>query len=215
MTEKKNPFVPGASGNSTPKVAAGLHPAVLVSLFDVGTHIDPTYKKAKRKAVFEFELPLEPHYSIEEGGKQIPRTLSKNFNLSLHEKGSLRPLLESWRGKKFTDEEASTFDISNTLGRPCTVQVMHESKKSGGGMYANISTVLPAGKNPPKATIAPFKFSVDDLDDASELEGVGLPEWIKQKVMESEEYKLLLARGGGQSQQGPSDDEPGSDDGGW
>lgn len=213
MTDKKNPFVPGASGNSTPRVAAGLHPAVLVFMFDVGTHIDTTYHKPKRKVIFEFELPNEKPFEAEPG-KLVPRTLSRTFTASLGENSHLRPILESWRGKPFTAAELPTFDISATLGKPCLLQVMHKEKAQGGGMYANINTILPASKPYPKATITPYKFSVSDLDDASDLDGVGLPDWIKQKVMESEEYKRLLASGG-QSQQGPTnthDDGPPEDD---
>lgn len=49
------------------------------------------------------------------------------FTRSLSSKGKLRPLLESWRGKPFTKEELSGFDIEKLIGVNCLLN-LGESK---------------------------------------------------------------------------------------
>ena len=44
-----------------------------------------------------------------------PFTMSKSWFLSMHEKATLRKDLESWRGRPFSLEEESSFDVSAPL----------------------------------------------------------------------------------------------------
>jgi hypothetical protein len=66
--------------------------------------------------------------------------IGSKFTLSLHEKASLRKILQSWRGKAFTPEELKKFDVTTILGKPCLITVTHEPK-DGGGVYANVGAV--------------------------------------------------------------------------
>lgn len=191
MSEKPNPFIPGQT-TLAPPVEPGMHPGICVGLYDIGTHVDQVFNKKKRKYVIEFELPAADPKTLEDGSV-VPRTLSTTVTASMHPKGMLRPLLEGWRGKTFTEEEANSYDISKILGKPAQLNVVHDSKN--GKTYANIKTVNPAPKGSnltPKIT--PATWSVTRLDDASELEQVDIPEWVKKRVAESEEYKTLRAR---------------------
>lgn len=201
MSEKPNPFVPGAV-SSAPQIESGIHPAVCVGLYDIGTHIDATFGKKKRKYVFVFELPAAEPITFEDGTK-APRTLSSTVTASMHPKGMLRPMLENWRGKALTDEEANSFDITRILGAPAQLNVVHETK--AGKTYANIKAVLPVPKGQKLvAKTTPVSWSVTALDDPSELEQLDIPEWLKKRISESEEYKALRARSGVQSD-APSD----------
>lgn len=191
MSEKPNPFVPGQTALAPP-VEPGIHPGICVGLYDIGTHVDQVFNKKKRKYVIEFELPAADPKTLEDG-TVVPRTLSTTVTASMHPKGMLRPLLEGWRGKTFTEEEANSYDISKILGKPAQLNVVHDSKNSK--TYANIRTILPAPKGSnliPKIT--PATWSVTSLDEPSELEQVDIPEWVKKRVAESEEYKNLRAR---------------------
>jgi len=75
---------------------------------------------------------------------QKPYEVSQIYTLSLHEKSKLSSHLESWRGKKFTDEERAGFDVEKLIGVSCQVQVVH--KITDGGTYANVQAVVPLGK---------------------------------------------------------------------
>lgn len=80
-----------------------------------------------------------------------PFEVSQLYTLSLHEKAKLTGHLETWRGRRFTDEEKRGFDLEKLIGVPCQVQVIHKITDSG--LYANVSAVLPLGKGQPRLSI--------------------------------------------------------------
>lgn len=188
-----NPFVPGAGPSSGPSVEAGLHPAVLVGLFDIGTHVDEQFGKAKRRYVLQFELPDAPPVK-REGQPDEPRCLSKTVTASMHPKGQLRPLIESWRGKAFaSDEEANQFDVSKVLGRACQLNVLHQVSSANGKTYANIGAVMGPTKGQSANAKTPLTtFSVTQLTHPDDLKVAELPEWLEKKVVNSEEWKKLV-----------------------
>jgi hypothetical protein len=95
----------------------------------------------------------------------------------------LRKDLESWRGKKFTEEELEGFDVKNVLGKPCQIQVLHsEGKKK----YANIASIVswPRGANQPKIESELLYYEIHNQEVFAKI-----PEWIQKKIVESETYK--------------------------
>lgn len=70
------------------------------------------------------------------------------FGLSLSQKSHLRPFLESWRGRKFTDAELKDgFDVEKLIGVNCNLQIIHD------GDWANVQNVMPLGNTQPKIEI--------------------------------------------------------------
>ncbi len=203
-----NPFVPGAGAASGPSVEAGLHPAVCVGLFDIGTHVDEQFGKAKRKYVLQFELPDQPPVK-RDGQPDEPRCLSKTLTASMHPKGQLRPMVESWFGKAFpSDEAANTFDVSKLVGRACQINVVHQVSSGNGKTYANIGAVLPAPKGQQiTAKSVPTTFTVAQLEKQEDLKIAELPEWLEKKVVNSEEWKKLL-HSQSDSQPDAAEDDP-------
>jgi hypothetical protein len=180
-----------ASENTTVRTPApsGTHMGRCYGVIDLGTHINPQHGSKARKILLQWELPTETHVFDEKKGAE-PFVVSRQFSLSLNEKGALRPFLTAWRGRDFTPEELNKFDISKLGGLPCLVTVIH--KRDGDKVYANVSQVaaLPKamGECPPshnKLTI----LSLDEDYDARVFEA--LPDWIKKKIQESPEYKSL------------------------
>lgn len=189
------PLVISEKGSQLEPVPAGLHAAVCVALYDVGTQYNEKFDKSSRKAVISWELPELPQISYEKDGKehQLPRCVSERVTLSLHKKAGLRHMLESWRGRAFTAEELAGFDMEKLVGAPCQVQVIHNTTHQG-KTFANVVNVLPAAKGQAaKAETTPTFFSVSDLKDTKLPES--LPEWIQKLVTDSDEY-AALARGG-------------------
>lgn len=144
--------------------------------------------KTSKKVRIGWEFPTETRVFKEENGEQ-PYVLSKEFTLSMHEKSNLRKVLGSWRGKPFTDQEAHSYDITQLLGKTCMIQVVHKTAKNG-ETYANIDTIstVPKGMTVPKAFNPIFVLSYDDF---SIEKFNSLPDFIKNKMKESEEYKAL------------------------
>ena len=180
-------IVKAQSGSDIEPVPEGLHPAVCVGIFDVGTIYEERFEKASHKGIIKWELPRQPLIKVKE--KLMPRCLTKVFTLSLHEKSNLRQVLESWRGKRFTEEELTGFDLEKVLGKPCQVQVMHDAKKDR--TYAGITNVLPA-INGDKSLVAAtpiVSFSISDLTELAFPDD--LPEWICKMAMKSREWEKL------------------------
>ena len=194
MSTKSNPFVPGAA-KMAPQVEGGLHPAVAVGVYDIGHRMDIRYGKVKREYVLVFELPAAEPIVVD--GQSLPRTLSNTYTASMGPKSNLRPLLENWRGKKFTEEEAASYDVSRILGVRGQINVVHVDRN--GKTYANIASILPAPKGSTfTATTNPVLWSVASLESAAELEQLDIPPWVKKKIKESNEYKALSGGSGNQ-----------------
>ena len=104
----------------------------------------------KQKVYFRFELPNERIEYTKDGVlKEGPQTIGTFHTASMNKKALMRAMLENWRGRKFTDDEAADFDIRNVLGRACLINVVEDTKD--GKTYSNIANVMPL----PKGTPAP------------------------------------------------------------
>lgn len=181
-----------ASNNGTnfAPVPAGTYAARCFSMVHIGTIVEEYNgdSKEQNKVRISWELPTEKKVFSEEKGEQ-PYSVSKDFTLSMHEKANLRKFLESWRGKGFTEEEAKSFDITKLLGKPCMLSVIHKTSKQG-KLYAEISSVstLPKGLECPAQINPTFEFSFENFDQAK---FDSLPDWLKDKIKTSKEYRLV------------------------
>jgi len=81
-----------------------------------------------------------------------PYEASQIYTLSLHPKAKLRAHLESWRGRKFTDEELEQFDLERLIGANGQIQIIHNIGDTG-DVYANVTAVVPAAKNAAKLRV--------------------------------------------------------------
>lgn len=81
-----------------------------------------------------------------------PHKVRQDYTASLHEKAKLRKDLQAWRGRAFTPEELSGFDLENVVGVSCLLSITHNTG-SKGGVFANIGGVmkLPKGMTAPVA----------------------------------------------------------------
>ncbi len=154
-------------------------------VIDIGTQQSkPEYgSKRQKKITLSWELPEE---KMADGVRVF--SIHKRYTLSLHEKAVLRHDLESWRGRPFTDEELKGFDISNLLGKPCLLGIVHED--SGGKTYANISSILklPKGMPAPAQVNESVQF---DLDNFNQEIYDSFSDSLKATIAKSPEYGEL------------------------
>lgn len=175
-------------GNFEP-LAEATYMARCTRVIDCGTQ-HGSYKGAPtvaHKIMLTFELPTET-ITNKETGEIMPMTFSKEYTLSLGPKSNLRPVLESLRGKKFTDEEAKVgIDLAKVAGMPCSVEIYHKSGKEG-KTYPNVGTVsgLLKGSTCPPATHEVFAY---DIDEGRCEKFYKLPTWIQTKIMASSDWK--------------------------
>lgn len=161
------------------------------SMVHIGTVLENVMgtEKMLNKVRITWELPTELRVFKEENGEQ-PMVISKEYTLSMHENANLRKDLESWRGKVFSEDEAKSFDITKLLGIPCMLNIIHKDTKTG-KPYALISgiTNIPKNMECPIQMNESFEFNFEDKFDVEILEK--MPDFIKDKIKRSEEYKKL------------------------
>jgi hypothetical protein len=129
-----------------------------------------------------------------------PFQVSRRFTTSLHKKSALRAFLESWRGRPFTPEELTGFDMSKLINAPCLLNLMHVQR--GEKDYANILGVspLPKGMQPPPPVIAPVIFSMSDPTCGEDLPL--LPQRLREQIEASPEWRELTRRAAPAAQAG-------------
>lgn len=126
----------------------GLHHAVCVDVVDLGIVTSSFGDKHKVRLTWQ----------IEDENAETRRRFEarKQYNLSLHEKATLRKDLESWRGRKFTDDELKGFDLEKLLTVNCQIQIVHDLGEDG-SIWANVQAIVPPPKN--VAKLAPLDYT--------------------------------------------------------
>lgn len=161
-----------------PKAPQGTHIARCYQVIDLGHQKIIWQNKEKWQPKIMLSWELLGDEKMQDGR---PFSVSNRYTLSLSEKSALRPLLEAWRGKPFSEEEARGFDVQKVLGAYCMLTVVHN--QHNGNTYANVAGVLamPRSMPKPEAVNPNIYFNLDDGDVSK------LPEWIQNIVKKSRE----------------------------
>lgn len=201
------------TGTKRELTPSGTFAARCYSMIHIGTIIEKIMgeEKTMNKVRLTWELPTELRVFDEDKGEQ-PMVISKEYTLSMHEKANLRKDLESWRGKGFTEVEASNFDITKLLGVPCLISVIHKVSKQNNNEYATISsiTTLPKGMECPPQINDTFEFNYDDKFNLQIVDS--FPDFIKDKIKSSEEYRKIVNPGELEVEEDEPDLNNGADD---
>lgn len=186
---------------------AGNHLARLYSIIDIG-HQETVWKgetKIMHKVVFTWELHGEDNDGnplTTDDGK--PLIVSKRYTVSLGDQSTLRKDLESWSGKKMTDEDRKGFDLKTLLGKFCMLSIVH----SDDGKYANvgsINSVPTAIRNAiPEGINQPISFW---LNDYTKEQYDALPKYYREKITESSEWRGSKAKEEAQAANTITDDD--------
>lgn len=168
---------------------AGNHIARLYKIVHVGT-IQDTYEGKPReinKIALTFELSSELH-QFREGEPDRPWSVSREFTFSMGEKANLRKMVEGMIGVALQDEEATSFNIEDLLGKACLLNVVHK-KNTVGKTYAQIAGASPL----PKGLQAPQQYNkgviLDYEENWNEEVFKSLPQYIQEKMVGSYEYR--------------------------
>jgi len=112
-------------------IPAGTYVARCYSVVHLG-HVTQKYmgeEKVVDLVRFTWELPTELRCFNQDKGMQ-PCAISKEMTFSLNEKSNLRAMLNAWRGKALTEEEAKAFDLAKLIGAPCMINLIHQPSKA-------------------------------------------------------------------------------------
>jgi hypothetical protein len=131
------------AGSLIPTHPDGQFAAICIDVVDRGvieTHWKGAVKK-KHKVTVRFFCGEWGEIDDEHGKKKsVPLWVDAWFTLSLSDKGNLRPFLESWRGKKFTEQELKGFDLESLIDKPAYLQLSHNITPNQ--TYVNIDSVM-------------------------------------------------------------------------
>ena len=186
-----------STGESTQRelIPAGTYVARCYSVIHLG-HVTQKYmgeEKIVDLVRFTWELPTELKCFNADKGEQ-PCAISKEMTFSLNEKSNLRAMINAWRGKALTEEEAKAFDLAKLIGQPCMVNLIHQPSKSNPEkVYERIAAVLPMMKGmtcPPQVNPR-VEFSV--LDFNRDL-FMSLPSFLQEMITGSTEYQAMMKR---------------------
>jgi len=168
---------------------AGSHLARCIQVIDLGTqkHSFGGEEWTSRDVRITWELPtelMEGKYNPDVKGK--PFAVSKTFKQSLHNASSLRGFLESWRGKKFTKEELSSYDPRKLPGIPCRITLIEN------GDYVNVDGIAPIGRNEkcPDQVNPSIYFSLEP-DQYNPGVMASLTDKTREKIQNSPEFAAL------------------------
>lgn len=178
-------------GQDFKKIEPGTYAARCFSMIEIGTITEDVKGKSvtHKKVMLSWEFPTEKEVFKQEKGEE-PYTVSKTYTLSMNEKATLRKDLESWRGKGFTKEEAEKFDITKLISAECMMNVIHKQSDDGQKTYLNIASIsrMPKGmKCDPQ--INPTRIL--SYDNFSWEIYNSLPDFLKDKIKVSVEFKAL------------------------
>ena len=127
-------------GGDFKQAETGTHPARCYMILDLG-HQRNEYQgevSVRHQVLVAWELPSQ----LMDDGR--PVSISKFYTLSLHEKSNLGKDLTSWRGRAFTEDEKSGFDISKLIGVPAMLSIIEHNGKSKVGSVMGMPKGMPS-----------------------------------------------------------------------
>lgn len=178
------------SGTDFVQPPTGTHVSRCYKLIDIGTHHNEYQGKmqAREQFIMGWELPEELMEDTNE-----PFLVSGFFTNSLHEKSKLRPFLESWRGRTFSEEELDGFDLNALLGAACMLTIIANPN----GRHV-VQTAVRLPKNVVcKPQVNPsLSFWIEEWN---EVVFQSLSPKIQDLITSSDEYKAMQSKGTGKS----------------
>ncbi len=183
-------IAPRPQSSYTP-APAGSHVARCFQFIQIGTVQEEYMGKPKmmNKVRLSFELPNEKK-SWKEGEPEKPWVIHQKYTLSMAEKANLRKLIEGIIGTTLTDEEAFAFDTESLVGKACIVNIKHKTSTAG-NVRAEIASTAPLMKG----MECPAQFNPSNIltyTAWSDEKFAKLPDFLKEELMSSEEYKNRL-----------------------
>lgn len=174
-------------------IPAGMHPALLYGIIDMGTHTDTFEGQTsnRHKIKLMWELDTDPKMS---DGR--PFAISKDYTITAGKWGpyiaktsGLFALLKGWMG--WDEKMIRLGNLGQCMGKPCLIQIGHkQGKKDTTKTYAEILNITPLMKGmvPPEPV---NKQVVFELGKSLNEPGEGfdeLPEWIQSRILSCLEF---------------------------
>jgi len=157
------------SGGSQP-APEGTHMCICIGVIDLGTQ--PSQWGPRRQVAISFEL-------IDLGlSESRPFVISRVFTNSLHEKSSLRAILESWIGSQAIARE--DFSLAEIVGKPAMITVIHRHRLNR--TFSEIATVSAVPQGVTRSFTHRSRLITFDIDTDSIDKLEGMPRWLIERA---------------------------------
>jgi hypothetical protein len=183
-------------GKEFEKAPEGNHPSVCILVCDLGTQEK------------EYEGKKYDSRQIKIGMQLVDERTTEGENMCIYadytfsdKSKNLAKVIKAWTGEVLDDCDPATL-----LMRPALTNVTRTESKDGKKTYANISAITqpPKGVKVTKATEPALSFFFEfqyDEDEQPIPESVtfdeedfkALPDWLKKRIVQSQEYPIALA----------------------
>lgn len=167
----------------------GQHKAILYGLIDVGTQ-DTKNMKGEDVKQRQIHMQLELHGKNAPLVDGKPPVYSKRLTFSMHEKATLRAIIEAITGTTHSGNVyGDGIDILPAVGGCCMLQLA-EAKRPDGSDSRKIQAVMPVDPDAPKPErVNPLR--VFNLNEFDQTIFEGLPQFLKELIAKSPEYQSL------------------------
>jgi len=139
----------------------GLIRGIVSNITDMGIKPDP-FHEGSTKHQIAITWQLERTWT-DKTGKQLPLQQTELYNLTLHEKGKLRPIIEGVLGKSLgpINEKITGFDIESLIGKSCVLTIRNQP---GNEKYTEVQACAPLMAGMLPMTIVPMPVAQWILD---------------------------------------------------
>jgi hypothetical protein len=176
-------MIVSASENKFEQPEPGVYVARCYRLIDLGT------QKNEYKGEVNFQRQIIIGWEIgEKMSDGQPFVVGGFYTLSLSEKANLRKMLQSWRGRDFTEAELKGFDLRTILDKPCTLNLTKTDKDKI--KVASVSPLM-KGVTPLQAVNATQYFSFDEFTEESFN---AVSDKLREKIKLSPEYAKAIGQ---------------------
>lgn len=164
----------------------GTHTAVLYQIIDMGTQQNDFAGDIKRArtAWINFELS---HELMEDGR---PYSIGKQYGLKSHPKSGFSGLVKALKGVAVD----KNLDFKSLLASACNLTIEH-AEKDDGSMKSKIVAITALKKG----EVAPAPYNacqIFDLDAFDQDQYNALPDWLRERIALSPEYRFVMSHGG-------------------
>jgi hypothetical protein len=184
-----------SGGGQRPLPPTGAHPAICYAIIDIGRQTKTFAGKDPQVTpctMIIWEFPNLPKQTFDDAKGPQPFAISQEYTVSLSEKSNLYKALMSWRGVAPTDLEK---ELPLFLGQACLINVIHNQSADKTKTYANVGGImrLPQGMQVGPMSNPKVFFNLDNYSHESFMQ---VPEWIRKKIMISQEWSGIVQRFG-------------------
>lgn len=170
-----------ATGNSYAPHTEGQHAMLCVDVIDLGEKLEqyqnnPPHVAQKCALIFA---------SGEKNDHGELVTVNAEFTVSMGKKANLRRLLEDWRGKSYTEEQAQAGVPVHKLADQSALVTVEHKTSGAGNVYAKIRGIAPL----PKGLIAPRITDYERAEYWNERKATYAAEVAKHRGTKSESFE--------------------------